>query len=552
MKRLASLFLLAAASLLAKAQTPTQPLQQGAITAINSTPTAACSTGSCVTFKMEGQGAAQIQLGATGWTASGGLSAQVTTDGNYWVTLSKATTFTRLACSSSCTSATIPSGATNEIYQLSAECTAAFACRITALGAVTGSADVKARTSPVSLGGGGSAGTVTGGQDAVGQASTTAGQSGVLSQCAASSSAPSYTAGTTNPLSCDLAGNLRTSGGGGGGGGTSSTVGAAVPSTGTAAGMSDGTNMQLPRVYDTDSGGGTQYTMGVNLRIAGSGGSVEGGTSANPIRVDPTGTTTQPVSAASLPLPAGAATSANQTTGNSSLSSIDTKTPALVSGRVPVDPSGVTSPISAASLPLPTGAATAANQSTGNTSLSNIDGDMGAAADSACGSDNGSCSLIALVKRNNQNQTTQTAAINSDPNYTTTDGGASAARGIKILGKGGANDVAPSVTTNTVPVNMSTATTTQHVALSGSTLIRITAMLLIAGGTTNVTLQYGTGTNCGTGTTALTGPLPLIANAGFSLGNGFGAALVVPSGQALCITNSAGVQVSGFISYEQH
>lgn len=55
---------------------------------------------------------------------------------------------------------------------------------------------------------------------------------------------------------------------------------------------------------------------------------------------------TQPVSAASLPLPTGASTSALQTTGNTSLSSIDTKTPALVSGRVPVDGSGVTQPVS--------------------------------------------------------------------------------------------------------------------------------------------------------------------------------------------------------------
>jgi hypothetical protein len=38
---------------------------------------------------------------------------------------------------------------------------------------------------------------------------------------------------------------------------------------------------------------------------------------------------TQPVSAASLPLPTGASTSANQTTAISSLSSLDTKTPAL-------------------------------------------------------------------------------------------------------------------------------------------------------------------------------------------------------------------------------
>lgn len=57
-------------------------------------------------------------------------------------------------------------------------------------------------------------------------------------------------------------------------------------------------------------------------------------------------------------LPTGAATSAAQSTGNGSLSSIDAKTPALSSGRVPVDGSGVTQPISAASLPLPSGAAT--------------------------------------------------------------------------------------------------------------------------------------------------------------------------------------------------
>lgn len=72
-------------------------------------------------------------------------------------------------------------------------------------------------------------------------------------------------------------------------------------------------------------------------------------------------------------LPTGAATSAKQDTGNTSVASIDTKTPALVSGRVPVDGSGVTQPVSAASLPLPTGAATSSNQTTANASLSSID-----------------------------------------------------------------------------------------------------------------------------------------------------------------------------------
>jgi hypothetical protein len=120
------------------------------------------------------------------------------------------------------------------------------------------------------------------------------------------------------------------------------------------------------------------------------------------------GTGTFAVSASSLPLPTGAATSALQTTGNSSLSSIDGKTPALgqalAAGSTPVvlpaaqitaltPPTSVgitgsvavtgpltdtqlratavpvsgafyqaTQPISATALPLPTGAATSANQ----------------------------------------------------------------------------------------------------------------------------------------------------------------------------------------------
>ena len=73
-----------------------------------------------------------------------------------------------------------------------------------------------------------------------------------------------------------------------------------------------------------------------------------------------------PVSAAALPLPAGASTAALQGTANTSLANIDGKTPALSGGKVPVtDPTA---------LPLPAGASTAALQGTANTSLANIDG----------------------------------------------------------------------------------------------------------------------------------------------------------------------------------
>lgn len=62
-------------------------------------------------------------------------------------------------------------------------------------------------------------------------------------------------------------------------------------------------------------------------------------------------------------LPTGAATSAKQDTGNTSLSSIDGKITAVDTGAVVISSSA-----------LPTGAATAANQSTGNTSLGTIAG----------------------------------------------------------------------------------------------------------------------------------------------------------------------------------
>src|SRR5262249_2630854 len=52
----------------------------------------------------------------------------------------------------------------------------------------------------------------------------------------------------------------------------------------------------LANPFDMDTGAGTQNIIGVTLRKSASGGSVEYGTSSDPIRVDPTGTTTQPVS----------------------------------------------------------------------------------------------------------------------------------------------------------------------------------------------------------------------------------------------------------------
>jgi hypothetical protein len=173
-----------------------------------------------------------------------------------------------------------------------------------------------------------------------------------------------------NMASVDGSGNLKVS--------ATGTVTANAGSGTLAVRPSDGTN-PVTKTFDLDTGAGTEYNLGVGLRKAASGGSVEAGTSSDPLRVDPTGTTSQPVTGtvtANLGTIAGVATAAKQpalgTAGTPSSDVITVQgkasmTPLLIDGSGVVQPvSGTfwqtTQPISAAALPLPTGAATAAKQ----------------------------------------------------------------------------------------------------------------------------------------------------------------------------------------------
>jgi hypothetical protein len=101
------------------------------------------------------------------------------------------------------------------------------------------------------------------------------------------------------------------------------------------------------------------------------------------------------------------------------------------------------------------------------------------------------------------------------------------------------------------PINFSTAATIQVIAAIPGQSLYLTSWDAIAGGTTNLTWEFGTGSNCATGTTVLTGAYPLTAQQGLAKGGGVGAVFVVPPGNALCAVNSAAVQVSGSISYAQ-
>jgi len=121
---------------------------------------------------------------------------------------------------------------------------------------------------------------------------------------------------------------------------------------------------------------------------------------------------------------------------------------------------------------------------------------------------------------------------------------------IKSASAQSAGYIAPS-TMASADINISTATTTKVITGISGRWTYITSFNVIAGGSGNFQLIYGTGTTCGTGTTSLTGAYNLTAQAGLVVGSGIAPALVVPTGNDVCVVTSAAVQMSGSIAYAQ-
>lgn len=115
----------------------------------------------------------------------------------------------------------------------------------------------------------------------------------------------------------------------------------------------------------------------------------------------------------------------------------------------------------------------------------------------------------------------------------------------------GVNCIAGVQAAKSVAIDISTATTTELVALDTTKAIYVTSWNVIVNGTGTFKLVYGSGTACGTGTTALTGAYPLTTQTGLAPGDGLGPIILVPLGKALCATTSANIQHSGSVSYAQ-
>ncbi len=107
------------------------------------------------------------------------------------------------------------------------------------------------------------------------------------------------------------------------------------------------------------------------------------------------------------------------------------------------------------------------------------------------------------------------------------------------------------LTQASIPITISSATTTQLVALKASQSIYVTSAIIIAAGTGNIQFVAGTGASCATGQTNITGNMSLTTQVGFTLGNGSGVVWVVPVGNALCAVTSGAVGMPGSLSYAQ-
>lgn len=104
-------------------------------------------------------------------------------------------------------------------------------------------------------------------------------------------------------------------------------------------------------------------------------------------------------------------------------------------------------------------------------------------------------------------------------------------------------------TTASIPITISTATTTLLVTgLSGKS-IYVTAVDIIAAGTGNIQFISGTGATCGTGTANVTGNYSLTAQVGFTKATGNGVVWVIPQGASLCAVTSGSVGMPGSLSY---
>ena len=109
----------------------------------------------------------------------------------------------------------------------------------------------------------------------------------------------------------------------------------------------------------------------------------------------------------------------------------------------------------------------------------------------------------------------------------------------------------PAVLKSSAAISIASASTVQIVALSGTKSIYVCALSDGSSGTTpSFELLPGTGTNCGTPGTALTGVITFTSGSGIHLDAGGGSVVVAPAGDELCAV-TVGAAHGGVVTFVQ-
>lgn len=105
--------------------------------------------------------------------------------------------------------------------------------------------------------------------------------------------------------------------------------------------------------------------------------------------------------------------------------------------------------------------------------------------------------------------------------------------------------------TNTVAVSVTAAATTEIVPLTSAQVVRICSVALSMSAAGTLQFRYGTGTNCATGITNLSGVMTMATGTPLTIAEPVSGALRAPAGQAVCITAATG-NVTGWVTYAKY
>lgn len=106
--------------------------------------------------------------------------------------------------------------------------------------------------------------------------------------------------------------------------------------------------------------------------------------------------------------------------------------------------------------------------------------------------------------------------------------------------------------TRSASYSATNATTVKVITGQSKNAVYITGLIITASAAGTAQIEYGTGSNCGTGTTTVSGALALGASAPVQAQAAQGALVSIPAGQDVCIVSTGTATFAGLISYFQY